>query len=470
LHILHISEVTGFPEIMHGRVKTLHPKIHGGILALRDDLSHLEEAKKHGIPFFDLVVVNLYPFEETIAKPGVTLKEAIENIDIGGPTLLRAAAKNYLHVGVVVDPSDYPIILEELKEKGDLSLKLKSILAIKAFQHTAAYDTIIQDYLTKQLAPELIFPQKLTFTFTKVQELRYGENPFQRGALYRESMINESSVVNATKLHGKELSFNNILDLNDALELVKDFDEPCAAVIKHTNPCGVAIGESIDEAYRRAHEADPMAAFGCIIALNRKVNTSAAELIHRFFVEAIIAPGYEPKAFEILAQKKNIRILEVSNLTKGSNGLDIKKITGGLLVQTRERAYVNENELKVVSRRHPTPQEIKNMLFAWKVCIHVKSNSIVFAKDGATTGIGAGQMARVDAVKIAAEKGGNRVPGSAMASDAFFPFRDGIDAAAEAGITAVIQPGGSIRDQEVIDAVNEHNMAMVFTGKRCFKH
>ena len=465
-----VSDLTGYPEMLDDRVKTLHPVIHGGILALRDKVEHMNRLDELGIKPIDLVVVNLYPFQKTISQKNVTLDEAIENIDIGGPTLIRAAAKNHRHVGVVVNSSKYGEIIQELtKNFGALSNETLSKLAVEAFQHTAEYDSIIHNYLGGKASPNG-FPLNLNLNYSKIQDLRYGENPYQKAAFYRELSIDQPCISNSTQLHGKELSFNNILDLNDALELVKDFKKPTAAIIKHTNPCGVASAEDVFKAYKKALGTDSLSAFGSVVALNRKMPLKLAKYIKKFFVEAVIAPGYGPKSVETLKEKKNLRIIETKNLSKKDTGLDIKKVVGGCLVQTRHTPKLTERDLKVISKRKPSKKEINAMLFAFKVCFHTKSNSIIFAKEDITTGIGAGQMSRVDAVKFAAMKSNGNSTASVMASDAFFPFRDGIDEAARAGITAVIQPGGSIRDQEVIGAVDEHKMAMVFTGTRCFKH
>ena len=466
-----VSDLTGYSEMLDDRVKTLHPVIHGAILALRDKADHMKRLQELNIDPIDLVVVNLYPFQATISKENVSLWEAIENIDVGGPTLIRAAAKNHQHVGVVVDPARYTEVIDELKKNACmLSTSTLANLAVEAFQYTAEYDNIIYHYLGHKIGQIDELPDFLSLNYSKLQELRYGENPYQRAAFYREPYIDQACVSNSTQLHGKELSFNNILDLNDALELVKDFEEPTAAIIKHTNPCGVASGKDIHEAYQKAHDVDIMSAFGSVVALNQKMPAKLAEFMKQFFIEAVIAPGYEPKALEVLKEKKNIRIVETKPLNQRDTGLDIKKVVGGLLAQTRHTPRLTERDLKVASKREPTGAEIKSMLFAFKVCCHTKSNSIIFSREDYTTGVGAGQMSRVDAVKIAAMKSAGKSAGSVMASDAFFPFRDGIDEAAKAGVTAVIQPGGSIRDQEVIDSVNEHGMAMVFTGTRCFKH
>jgi phosphoribosylaminoimidazolecarboxamide formyltransferase/IMP cyclohydrolase len=466
-----VTDLTGYSEMLDDRVKTLHPVIHGGILALRDKEEHMQRLRELHIKPIDLVVVNLYPFQKAASKENATLNEAVENIDVGGPALIRAAAKNFLHVGVVVNPIRYPAVVDELRKNACiLSASTLSGLAVEAFRHTAEYDNMIYHYLARTMAPSEEFPPLLDLSYSKIQNLRYGENPYQKAAFYREPYVDQACISNAIQMQGKELSFNNILDLNDALELVKDFERPTAAVVKHTNPCGVASDDGIYAAYMKAHETDPLSAYGSIIALNRKMTGELAGFIRQFFVEAVIAPGYEPQALEALKEKKNLRVLETKSLSDRDTGFDMKKVVGGLLVQTRLTPKVGEADLQVKSRREPTSREINSMLFAFKVCCHTKSNSIILADEDRTTGIGAGQMSRVDAVKLAAMKSNGKSTGSVMASDAFFPFRDGIDEAAKAGITAVIQPGGSIRDQEVIDAVNEHRMAMVFTGVRCFKH
>ena len=463
-----ISDYTSQEEILDGRVKTLHPKISGGILAIRKNKKHMEEIKKADITLIDMVVVNLYPFEKTISDEKVKLKDAIENIDIGGPSLIRSAAKNSKDVVIVTDKNDYKSVIEEIK-KGKVTDEIKQKLMVKAFQHTAQYDTIINNFFQNRVYPEE-FPPILNLTFEKIQDLIYGENPYQKGAFYKEPFIKEACVSNIKQLHGKELSFNNILDVNDAFELVKDFKEPAAAVIKHTNPCGVATAKIIEEAYRKAHETDPMSAFGSIVALNRNCNLEIAKIMKDLFIEVIVCPKFEKNALNLLKQKKNIRLLETGTVDKTKQGYDMKKMVGGILIQTRNFPELNKKDLKIVSNRIPSEEEINSMLFTFIVNKHVKSNAIVFAKDNVTVGIGAGQMSRVDAVKLAAIKSNGKSKGAVMSSDAFFPFRDGIDEASKAGITAIIQPGGSIRDQEVIDAVNEHGMVMVFTGIRLFKH
>jgi phosphoribosylaminoimidazolecarboxamide formyltransferase / IMP cyclohydrolase len=461
-----VSDYTGFPEIMNGRVKTLHPKIHGGILAVRDNKEHIEKAKEHNIDLIDIVVVNLYPFEETVSKD-CTFEEALEQIDIGGPTMLRSAAKNFEDVVVVSNPEKYNEVIEALKKK-DVPRELRLSLAKEVFNHTAHYDTVISTYIEGKGKKR--FPKHLEIAFEKVQDMRYGENPHQFASFYREAIMNEPCVSNAKQLHGKQLSYNNIIDINDALELVKDFDEPTAAIIKHTNPCGVASAETIEKAYKLAHAADPMSAFGCIVALNRDCTMGVAEIVSKLFIEVVICPKFDKDALELLMKKKNVRLLETGELHQTKKGYDMRKVVGGILVQTRNTAKLDPKELKVVTKKNPTDKELNDMLFAWKVNKHVKSNSIVFAKDQVAVGVGAGQMSRVDSSIIAARKAGDNAKGAVMSSDAFFPFRDGVDEAVKAGVTAIIQPGGSIRDQEVIDAANEHGIAMVFSGVRLFKH
>ncbi|MBW2975929.1 bifunctional phosphoribosylaminoimidazolecarboxamide formyltransferase/IMP cyclohydrolase [Candidatus Woesearchaeota archaeon] len=463
-----VSEYTGSKEILDGRVKTLHPKIHAGILAVRKNKEHMEELKKNKIEPIDIVVVNLYPFEETVAK-NAGFEEAIENIDVGGPSMARAAAKNFEDVAVIVDPNDYKSVLDEIK-KGKVSADLKSELALKAFEHTARYDTIINQYFNEKFGKK--FPGVMNLTFKKVQDLRYGENPHQKAAFYADPFIYENSVGTIKQLHGKELSFNNILDIENAFELVKTFEQPAATVVKHTNPAGCAVANTIDEAFKKAYDADSLSAFGGVVALNRNCTEEIAKMIKPVFMEVVICPKFEKNALKILMEKKNIRLLEAGGVKTAEKGYDMRKVVGGLLVQSRESParLLESKKLKVVSKRKPTEEEIMQMKFAFNVAWHVKSNSIVFVKDNVTVGIGAGQMSRVDAVKIAARKAGDKAKGAVMSSDAFFPFRDGIDEAAKAGISAVIHPGGSIRDNEVIDAANEHNMAMVFTGIRLFWH
>lgn len=477
-----VSEVTGFPEMMDGRVKTLHPKIHGGLLALRDNPEHMRQLKEQGIEPIDMVVVNLYPFARTVSKPGVALHEAIENIDIGGPSMIRSASKNFQSVAVVVNPARYELILNEMAANdgviGDLTLRM---LAIEAFDHTAEYDAGIHRFLQEKLVEgqPALFPETVRFTFVKQQDLRYGENPHQQAAFYRQVLPGgptETSVTSARQLHGKELSFNNIIDIHAALEIVKDFDEPAACVIKHTNPCGAAVGKDIAEAYGKAFDADPLSAYGGIVGLNRPCTRAAAERMKDIFLECLIAPAFEDGALELLQAKKNIRLMDTGEFKRLALGaqtvqaMDFKRVVDGLLIQERDRGAVAEGELKVVTRRKPSDEELRDLLFAWKVCKHVKSNAILLAKGGVTLGVGPGQTNRVGAVEIALRTSGGKAKGAALASDAYFPFRDGLDAAARAGVTAVIQPGGSIRDEDVIKAADEQGIAMVFTGMRHFKH
>lgn len=474
LAVQEVSDYTGFPEMMDGRVKTLHPKVHGGILARRgQDDSVLAE---QNIRTIDLVVVNLYPFEQTVANPSCTLADAIENIDIGGPTMVRAAAKNHAYVGIVTQPQDYDKVIAELdSNQGLLSHELRFDLAVKAFEHTAAYDAAIANYFGQQVGNgSKDFPRTLNLHFEKVQELRYGENPHQASAFYREANPKEASIATATQLQGKELSYNNIADTDAALECVKQFQAPACVIVKHANPCGVAVATTIKEAYEKAFATDPESAFGGIIAFNRELDGATAETITKQqFVEVIIAPSATGQAQEIIATKQNVRLLVCGEWGANQAAFDYKRVNGGLLVQDRDLGNIGLSDLTVVTKRAPSEQELQDLLFAWQVAKFVKSNAIVYAKDGQTIGVGAGQMSRVNSARIAvikAEHAGLTVPGSAMASDAFFPFRDGIDNAAAAGIRSVIQPGGSIRDEEVIAAADENDIAMVFTGMRHFRH
>lgn len=467
-----VAAYTGSPEILDGRVKTLHPKIHGGLLGRRSVPAHVEQMAEHNIGPIDAVVVNLYPFEATIAKPDCRFEDAIENIDIGGPSMLRSAAKNHEDVLVVVDPADYTRVLEAAKAN-TVSSELRRELAKKVFQHTARYDSLIAGYLEKQTeGGEVKFPKLLSLQFELAETLRYGENPHQQGAFYRELTSGEPSVSRGKILHGKAMSYNNFLDANSALELAKEYDECAVAIIKHNNPCGVALGGTPVEAYVKARETDPISAFGGVIAFNRPVDLAAAKEITSTFVEVVIAPGFAEDALAELKRKKDLRLLDVGALTKvGQHGYDLKKLVGGLIVQDRDLGVLTDlKALKVPTIRTPTEEEYAACAFAWKVCKHVKSNAIIYAKPGQTVGIGAGQMSRIDSVKLAAMKAQMPVKGCVMASDAFFPFRDGLDAAAEAGITTVIQPGGSIRDAEVVKAADEHGMAMILTGMRHFRH
>ncbi len=465
-----ISEFTGFPEMLDGRVKTLHPKVHGGLLAVRGNAEHARQVSEHGIQYIDLVAVNLYPFEATVKKPGVTLAEAIENIDIGGPTMLRSAAKNYSAVSVVCNPERYAEIIAELKSNGKVSPATNFKLAREVFAHTSAYDAKINAYLEEQSASDGLAEQQALIG-RKIQDLRYGENPHQRAAFYQDNSIEEPNVPDAVQLQGKELSFNNILDLSAALEIAKDFSEMVAVVIKHTNPCGVALAENMLEAYKRARSTDPVSAFGSVLGFNREVDEATAQEIISTFVEAVIAPGFSEEARQVFARKKNLRLLETGAFgSRSAKEVDVKKIVGGFLVQERDLKEVRAEDLKVVSQRQPTEEDIRELLFAWKVCRAVKSNAIVYTKDFMTLGVGAGQMSRVDSSRLAVSKANFDLRGSVVASDAFFPFRDGVDAAAQAGAVAVIQPGGSVKDAEVIEAADEHGMVMVFTGTRHFKH
>jgi phosphoribosylaminoimidazolecarboxamide formyltransferase / IMP cyclohydrolase len=468
-----VAAYTGSPEILDGRVKTLHPKIHGGLLGRRDVPKHVAEMEQHGIGPIDVVVVNLYPFEATISKPDCPIEDAIEQIDIGGPSMLRSAAKNHADVLVVVDPADYVGALDALKAGGDVPAAFRRELAMKVFQHTARYDSLIAGYLEKQMqGSEVKFPPILSLQFERVETLRYGENPHQQGAFYREFGAREPSVSRATTLHGKAMSYNNFLDANSALELVKEFSDTAVVIIKHNNPCGVALGTTPVEAYVKARETDPVSAFGGVIAFNRPVDLPAAKEITSTFVEVVVAPGYAAEALAELKRKKDLRLLDVGPLDMGiREGLDLKKLVGGLIVQDRDLGELKDmKSLQVPTARKPTDDEYAACAFAWKVCKHVKSNAIVYARSAQTVGIGAGQMSRVDSVKLAGMKAVLPVKGCVMASDAFFPFRDGLDAAAQVGITAVIQPGGSIRDQELIKAADEHQIAMILTGMRHFRH
>ena len=485
LDVTDVSEHTGFPEMLDGRVKTLHPKVHGGILARRDLAEHMDTIAAHDIGRIDLVVVNLYPFQQTVAKPDCTLEDAIENIDIGGPTMVRAAAKNHGNeqggVGIVTDPEDYGCIVEELKTNaGKLSHKTRFALAVKAFTHTARYDSAISNYLTALVTNEAgdvslqTYPERLQLAFDKVQDLRYGENPHQSAAFYRQPGAAEGGVAGYSQLQGKELSYNNIADADAAWECVKAFDgsAPACVIVKHANPCGVAVAASPLEAYKKAFSTDPTSAFGGIIAFNGEVDRAAAEAVSAQFLEVLIAPSYTADALELLASKKNVRVLTCP-LGQPAGAFDYKRVGGGLLVQSADEARIQVADLKVVTRRAPTEAELRDMLFAWRVAKYVKSNAIVYCKDGMTVGVGAGQMSRVDSARIArikAENAGLQIAGCVVASDAFFPFRDGLDVLAQAGATAVIQPGGSMRDDEVIAAANEHDIAMVFTGFRHFRH
>jgi len=473
LPVRDVSSYTGFPEIMDGRVKTLHPRVHGGLLGRRgtDDAVMAE----HGIEPIDLLVINLYPFAATVARPGCSYDDAVENIDIGGPAMLRAAAKNHAHVAVLVDPVDYPGALAEIQDAGELSFATRQRLAARAYAHTAAYDAMVAGYLGRQAGSGEAFPSTLSLQFVKKYDLRYGENPHQAAAFYADPTATAASIATARQLQGKELSYNNIADADTALECVRQFAGPACVIVKHANPCGVAVAATPLEAYDRAFRTDPTSAFGGIIAFNRPLDAATAGAIaERQFVEVIVAPAVDDGAREALAAKKNVRVLETGPLETGSSGLsEIKSVAGGLLMQSRDTGTVEVDDLRIVTRRQPTQSEIGDLLFAWRVCKYVKSNAIVYVRGAMTIGVGAGQMSRVVSSKIAAMKAseeGLEVAGAVMASDAFFPFRDGLDVAAGFGIRAVIQPGGSMRDPEVIAAADEHGMAMVFTGMRHFRH
>jgi len=470
--VVGVSEITNFPEMLDGRVKTLHPAIHGGILAMREKQEHMDAIRKHGIEPIDMVVVNLYPFESTVAKPDVKLEDAIENIDIGGPSMIRSAAKNHSSVAVLTNPAQYKPVLEELKDREcELSDETRRKLALEAFRATARYDSAIAQFLGGRLGGEL-FPKNITLSFEKLGDLRYGENPHQKAAFYKDLFEQTPlSVAAADKLHGKEVSYCNVIDLDAALAIVSDFEKPTAAVIKHTNPSGVACAATIAEAFRVAYNADSLSAFGCVVGLNRPVDMETAQEIGSHFVEAVIAPSYEPDAEAHLEAKKNIRLLRTNVPIKRENGrMFMTKVKGGLLVQTDAYVELDRSKLKVVTKKAPTEAEIDAMVFGVKVTRHVKSNTILLVKDQRTVGIGAGQMSRVDSAKIAGMKAGAEAKGSVLVSDAFFPFRDGVDAAAAVGVSAIIQPGGSVNDKEAIDAADEKGISMVFSGLRLFKH
>jgi len=473
-----ISEITGFPEMMDGRVKTLHPLVHGGLLNVRDNAEHRKAMEANGIEDIDLVCVNLYRFEETVARPGVEIDEAIENIDIGGPSMLRSAAKNWKYVTVVTDPADYEVVLAEMKESGgETKTDTRKRLAARVFAITAHYDSAITDYLEKQVTPGDEFAATLRLELGRRQVLRYGENPHQTAAFYVDPKAAEPSVSTAKQLSGKELSFNNIIDINAAIEIVKDFDVPAISVIKHTNPCGAAVGDDLVDVYRRAHAGDPVSAFGSIVGVNREITAALADEIAQpeRFVEAIIAPSFDDEAVKILQTKpkwgKNVRLLVVGDLAVARDAeYDMKRVVGGLVLQGRDMVADEFADLKVATKREPTDDEMRDLRFAWIICKHVKSNTIVYAKDGAVVGVGAGQMSRLDSALIAARKAGERATGAVCASDAFFPFPDAMLATVDAGCTAVVQPGGARNDPDVIAAADERGVAMVLTGVRHFKH
>lgn len=468
IKVLEVEDVTDFPEILDGRVKTLNPYIHGGILYRRDDKAHLKTIEDMKINPIEMVVNNLYPFEETIKKANVSQEEIIENIDIGGPSMIRAAAKNYAHVTVIVDPQDYSSIIEQLKDNGDTCVETRRYLARKVFNYTAYYDTLISNYFNK--IDEELFPDKLTLAYNKSNELRYGENPHQRASFYDEVTNTKGSLKDMVQLHGKELSFNNINDSNGALKILKEFHEPTVVAVKHANPCGIGSGVDISEAYKKAYESDRESIFGGIIAANREIDEKIAEEINKIFIEVVIAPSFSKEAIEILTSKKNIRLIQIEDISKVDYPeWDLKKTLGGLLIQERDNILLHE-EVKVVTDRRPTEEEMEDLYFAWKSSKHINSNGVVIAKDGATIGIGLGEVNRYWAVENAIKRAGEKINGSVIASDGFFPFSDSIKLLGESGIKAIIQPGGSIKDPEVIEEANKQGIAMVFTNIRHFKH
>jgi phosphoribosylaminoimidazolecarboxamide formyltransferase/IMP cyclohydrolase len=490
LPVTEVADVTGFPEMLDGRVKTLHPKVHGGLLARRDVPAHMQALREHGIDTIDLLVVNLYPFEATVAKAGCTLEDAIENIDIGGPAMVRSAAKNWKDVGVLTDAAQYGPVLDELRASGKLSDATRFALSVAAFNRISNYDAAISDYLSRVQAPAglqagqapqlALFGDQANGRFVKLQDLRYGENPHQQAAFYRDLHPAPGSLVTATQLQGKELSYNNIADADAAWECVKSFDTPACVIVKHANPCGVAVGNDAAHTYGKAFQTDPTSAFGGIIAFNCPVDEAAAQAVGKQFVEVLIAPSYSDAAVALFKAKPNVRVLQIalppggtSDWDNGRNMVDVKRVGSGLLMQTADNRELQLSELKIVTKKQPTPQQLQDLLFAWKVAKYVKSNAIVFCKDGMTIGVGAGQMSRIDSARIAGIKAGNAglsMQDTVVASDAFFPFRDGLDVVADAGATCVAQPGGSMRDNEVIAAADERGIAMVFTGVRHFRH
>ena len=473
VQVTNVSDVTGFPECLDGRVKTLHPMIHAGILCIRSSTEHMEQISRLGVTPIDIVAINLYPFKQTILKPDVTLEDAIENIDIGGPTMIRAAAKNWQDVTVIVEPADYDIVLAELKASGDVSRDTKFALSGKVFEHTAAYDALIASYLRRQRGADS-FPEQLTLTYERVQQMRYGENPHQNAAFYAEVGTAGNTLADARQLHGKELSYNNINDANGALDTLKEFgaESPVAVAVKHANPCGVGLGATILEAYTNAYEADPVSIFGGIVALNREVDEETAAMLAKTFLEIILAPSFSQAALDILTAKKNLRLLALPALAapNAPGTLDMKKVVGGLLVQELDTALLDEEAIKCVTRRQPTEEQYRQLLLAWRVVKHVKSNGIALVKGDRTVGIGPGQTNRITALELAIRYAGENADGSVMASDAYFPFDDCVKAAKAAGITAIIQPGGSIRDEDSVKACDEAGIAMLFTGVRHFKH
>ncbi|MGL5681781.1 MAG: bifunctional phosphoribosylaminoimidazolecarboxamide formyltransferase/IMP cyclohydrolase [Marinifilaceae bacterium] len=469
IKVMDISDLTQFPECFDGRVKTLHPNVEGGILAIRDDEKHQKQMAELKIDPIDIVVCNLYPFKETILKEGVSHEDIIENIDIGGPTMIRAAAKNYKFVTVLTDPEDYATVIEELKASGDTTPETKELLAAKVFIHTSHYDALIADYFSKKL--NISSPKTLTLTYEKKQDLRYGENPHQAATFYTQIKDTKGTLTNATQLHGKELSYNNIGDTDGALETLKEFTEPTIVAAKHANPCGVGSAETLAEAFKKAYDADPVSIFGGIVAANREIDEETALLMSPVFLEVIVAPSFSEKALEILTKKKNLRLLELKDiLFVDKNASKVRSVLGGLLVQGLDTELYKQDELKVVTKRQPSEQEMEDLKFAWKIVKHAKSNGIAIAKDKCSTGVGPGQVSRIWALENAIRQGAERIQDSVMASDAFFPFADCVEAAHKAGITAIIQPGGSVRDQESIDAADKYGIAMVFTNMRHFKH
>lgn len=468
VEVIGISDVTDFPEILDGRVKTLHPNVHGGLLARHDDPSHKQQIEAHNIQPIELVCVNLYPFQETIAKPEVTVEDAIENIDIGGPTMLRSAAKNHEYVTVVVDPADYENVIAEYKEAEKTTFETRRALAAKVFRHTAAYDSVISQYMTELVGEKQ--PESVTYTYDLQQSLRYGENPHQQASFYKKPLGSTFSIANATQLHGKELSYNNINDANAALQIVKEFEGPAAVAVKHNNPCGVGTGETIFDAFSKAYEADSTSIFGGIIALNGEVDAETAKKLHEIFLEIIIAPSFSQEALDILTSKKNLRLLTIPFNDNNVEEKVLTSVEGGLLVQDADTYTLEDANVTIPTKRQPTEEEWAALKLGWKVVKHVKSNAIVVTDGQMTLGVGAGQMNRVGSAKIALEQAGEKAQGAALASDAFFPMGDTVEVAAKAGITAIIQTGGSIRDEESIKVADEHGIAMVFTGVRHFKH
>ncbi|MEZ0323626.1 MAG: bifunctional phosphoribosylaminoimidazolecarboxamide formyltransferase/IMP cyclohydrolase [Hydrogenothermaceae bacterium] len=471
IEVVEVSHITGFPEILDGRVKTLHPNIHGGLLALRDNPEHIKQLQENNITPIDIVAINLYPFEQTFKK-GADIDEIVENIDIGGPAMVRASAKNYRFVAVITDPSDYQKVIQELKEKGEISLETKKYLSVKAFRYTAFYDGMVSNVLAEKFEIKEDFPIQLSIPLRKHSTLRYGENPHQKGALYINPLEDHGfSFSNWQILQGKEMSFNNYLDTDNALNLIKEFEEPTCVIVKHNNPCGVATSDNIEDAYEKALKTDPKSAFGGIVAVNREIDINLAKRLTEIFLEVVAAPSFTQEALNILNSKKNLRVVKVNNFDKEVIGRDLRRISGGVLIQDRDRQLFKE--LKVVTKTKPTEKQLEDMTFAYKVVKHLKSNAVVIVKDKMTLGIGPGQTSRVDSLETAVKKAkefGFDLEGSVVASEAFFPFRDSIDFASKYGIKAVIQPGGSIRDQEVIDACDEYGIAMIFTGMRHFKH